>query len=129
MATDADRRRYERFIAAIQERAGGSTEEAERAARAALETLSERLKWGEASELASELPEPVRTWLLEADGGFEPFHADEFVRRVAEREGVDLQTAERHARAVFGALARIVHEPEYRDLVRRMPNDYHPLLH
>jgi uncharacterized protein (DUF2267 family) len=121
--------RYARFVATIQERAGLSLEEAERAAHMTLETLSERLTWGEESELASDLPEQLRSWLLEAEGAVEPFHADEFVRRVAEREGLDAPTAECHVRAVFVALARLVRGPEFDHLVSRLPNDYRPLLH
>jgi uncharacterized protein (DUF2267 family) len=120
--------RYERFITTIQQKAGTSWEKAERAARATLETLAERISWGEARDLAADLPSEVRAWLLEARSDAERFDRDEFVRRVAEREGVDTDTAERHARAVLIALARLERSQEMADLLAELPKDYAPLL-
>ena len=120
--------RYERFITTIQQKAGISWEAAERAARATLETLGERLSWGEARDLAADLPSGVRDWLLEARGDAEPFDAVEFVRRVAEREGTDPDTAARHARATIVALARLERSDEIADLLTELPKDYDPLV-
>jgi uncharacterized protein (DUF2267 family) len=120
--------RYERFVTTIQQKAGISWEKAERAAQATLETLAERISSGEARDLAADLPSGVRDWLLEARGNAQPFDANEFVRRVAEREGVDTETAERHARAVLIALARLERSDEIADLMAELPKDYAPLL-
>jgi uncharacterized protein (DUF2267 family) len=120
--------RYERFVTTIQQKAGISWEKAERAAQATLETLAERISSGEARDLAADLPSGVRDWLLEARGNAQPFDANEFVRRVAEREGVDTDTAERHARAVLIALARLERSDEIADLMAELPKDYAPLL-
>ena len=121
--------RYERFVTTIQQRAGISWEEAERAARATLRTLGERIAWGEARDLGEELPDELRTWLLEDAGGdAEPFDAEEFIRRVAEREGVDPGAAADHARAVFVALARLVRGDEVEDLVAQLPRNYERLV-
>jgi uncharacterized protein (DUF2267 family) len=104
-------------------------EEIERAAQATLETLSERLSWGLASELATELPDQLRVWLYGGNDNSEPFHADEFIRRQAARENCDLATAQAHARIVFIALSRLVRRPDFDEIVRHLPNDYRPLLH
>jgi uncharacterized protein (DUF2267 family) len=121
--------RYERFITTIQQRAGISWEQAERAAHATLRTLGERIAWGEARDLGDDLPQELRAWLLEdAEGDAEPFDADQFAERVAEREGVDPGTAAEHARAVFVALARLVRGDEIEDLVAELPKDYERLV-
>jgi len=121
--------RYERFIVTIQQKAGASWAEAERAARATLETLGERISRGDARSLAADLPVDLRSWLLDAGGtDAEPVDAAEFVRRVSAREDVDLETAERHVRAVFTALARLVRRPEMSHLLAELPDDYAPLV-
>jgi uncharacterized protein (DUF2267 family) len=121
--------RYEQFIVTIQQKAGVSWAEAETAARATLGTLGERISRGDARALAGDLPDDLPSWLLDAGGAdAEPFDAAEFVRRVAAREGVDLETAERHVRAVFVALARLVRRPEMSHLLAELPDDYAALL-
>jgi uncharacterized protein (DUF2267 family) len=120
--------RYERFIVTIQQRAGISWEKAERAARAVLETLGERIAFGEANDLARDLPGDTRDWIRGPGGDADRFDAADFVRRVAEREGVDEETAERHIRAVFVAIARAVPHRELDQLVAELGRDYLPLL-
>jgi uncharacterized protein (DUF2267 family) len=92
-----------------------------------LQTLAERLSAGEARDLAEQLPPPLSA-ALHTTGGPEPFRYDEFVRRVAERDGTDLETAERLARAVFIALAQSVDEAELDDLAAELPQDFAPLI-
>ena len=118
---------YEQFIKTIQHKAQASWEEAERAAGVTLETLAERLSAGEARDIAEQLPGDLGRWLASADGA-QPFHADEFLRRIAEREGVDLDTAERHAHAVFAALGRAVKHQELEDMASELPKDFEPLI-
>jgi uncharacterized protein (DUF2267 family) len=120
--------RYERFITTIEQKAGIGWDKAERAAQATLETLAERISGGEARDLAADLPEALRTWLLAHPGDAEQFGVDEFVRRVAAREDVDTDTAERHARAVFVALARLVRHDEIANLLTELPKEYERLL-
>ena len=121
--------RYERFITTIQQKAGISWDEAERAARATLRTLGRRIAWGEARDIAEDLPHELRTWLLEdARGDAEPFDAQEFIRRVAEEERVDPGTAAEHIRTVFTALARLVRGDEIEDLRAQLPRDFDRLL-
>jgi uncharacterized protein (DUF2267 family) len=50
------------------------------------------------------------------------------VRRAAEREGVDPETAQAHARAVFIALARLVRGEETAKLEQQLSQDYQRLF-
>jgi uncharacterized protein (DUF2267 family) len=118
---------HDRFIGTIGLKAGISPPEAERAARATLQTLAERLSAGEARDLAEQLPPELAAWLA-TNGPAEAFGVDEFLRRVAEREGVDPGTAERHAHAVFEALGRVVSEDEIDDMAAQLPSDFEPLV-
>lgn len=118
---------HERFITTVQQKAGVSRPDAERATRATLETLAERLSAGEARDLAEQLPPELAPW-LGTDAPAEPFHVDEFIRRVAAREQVDPAAAERHARAVFDALGRTVSDDEIDDMAAELPQDFRPLI-
>jgi uncharacterized protein (DUF2267 family) len=124
-----DEWRYERFITTIEQRAGISWAAAEGAARATLETLGERISSGQARQLAEDLPLQIRRWLLAAGEDAQEFDVAEFLRRVAEREGVDPETAEHHAKAVFIALARLVRGEEITRLAAQLPSEYKRLLH
>ena len=117
----------ELFLTTVQQKAGVSRDGAERAARATLETLADRLSAGESRDIAAQLPPELAPWLA-TDGGAEAFDVDEFLRRVAAREGVDLSTAERHARAVFDALGRTVSDDELADMHAELPKDFGPLI-
>jgi uncharacterized protein (DUF2267 family) len=118
---------HESFIAIVQEAAGLDSESAERATHAVLETLAERLSAGEARDLAEALPPDIAAW-LGTNTGAEPFEVDEFLRRIAEREGVDPKTAERHALAVFLALGRSVGPEELHDMASELPKSFAYLL-
>jgi uncharacterized protein (DUF2267 family) len=118
---------YEQFIKTIQHKANLSWEDAERAAHVTLQTLAQRLSAGEAGDIARQLPGDLGE-SLKTDTDAEAFRADEFIRRIAERMGVDLDTAERHARAVFVALARAISEDELEDMMAELPKDFAPLL-
>jgi uncharacterized protein (DUF2267 family) len=120
--------RYSPFITTVEQVAGIDRPEAERAVHATLETLGERITGGEARDIAAFLPEEVRPFLARSLEPAEPFGLDEFVRRVAEREGVDERAALEHARAVFTALGVAVAPGELRDMVSQLPKDFEPLL-
>ncbi|HTA34398.1 MAG TPA: DUF2267 domain-containing protein [Solirubrobacteraceae bacterium] len=117
--------RYERFTTTIEQRAGISWTQAERAARAVLETLGERISADAARELEQELPFQLSISLHSlTHGRAQSFDAKEFVRRAAAREGVDPETAQAHARAVFIALARLVRGEETAKLEQQLSQDY-----
>lgn len=118
---------YGEFIEITQRETGLDVHAAERAARATLTTLAERLSSGQARDLLEQLPAELKPWLY-TECAAEPFTVDDFVRRVAERENVDLETAERHARAVFFALGRAVSGDEISDVADELPQDFEPLI-
>jgi putative drug exporter of the RND superfamily len=93
------------FVDLVGGRAGLTHPAARRATDAALVTLSERITPRESHVLAAQLPRDLRPFVLTPKGGPERFGADEFVRRVGEREGVeDPDAAAAHARAVLATL-------------------------
>jgi uncharacterized protein (DUF2267 family) len=111
------------LLTSVARAAGIDRDRAERATRAVLHTLAERLSVGEARDLAERLPAPLSGWLYTTTGP-EPFRYDEFLRRVAEREGTDVGTAARDARAVFWALGETVGRDEIEDLAAELPHDF-----
>jgi uncharacterized protein (DUF2267 family) len=119
---------YQEFIRIVAHEAVlDDTEKAERATRATLETLAERLSPGEARDLLAELPAELKPW-IQPRGDRQIFDADEFLRRVGGRLGVDMATAERLSRAVFYALGRAVSPKEIADLAADLPGDFEPLI-
>jgi len=91
---------YERVAA----RAGIGTTQAQSATRATLCTLAERITRNESRAIAARLPRDLAGAIRKAARSPERFPADEFVHRVAEREGVPGPEARVHARAVLTAL-------------------------
>jgi uncharacterized protein (DUF2267 family) len=118
---------YESFIEAVERNAHTSREEAERAVQATLRTLAERLTGGEARHIAEELPLPAARWVHDGNKA-EPFGVDEFVHRVAEREGVPEETAREHAKAVFAALGRALDGKELHEMISELPKDFRDLI-
>ena len=119
---------YAEFIDEIRRESGepdiGS---AQLAAKATLQTLAERLPRSEARHLFLELPDETRPWLRgESDAG--AFDIDEFLGRVARREGVDLETAFDHARTVFLALRDAVGPEEVGRVAAALPRTFEPLM-
>src|SRR6201996_8109091 len=128
MANDPDHAfAYEQFVTTVAHAARIGFDRAKRATEATLQTLAERIDAGEARDLAEELPDEIAPWLATTTPA-ERLHVDEFLRRVAERESVDIETAGRHAAAVFVALQRAVSPQEFADLTAELPKDFAPLL-
>jgi uncharacterized protein (DUF2267 family) len=120
---------YEQFLAVVEQWGGGLDRvTAERATSATLQTLADRLAQDEARGLAAGLPTEVYGFLWTTDGA-ERLDVDAFLERVAEREGVDLATAELHARAVFAALRRAVDDAELEKLSATLPGGIQALLY
>jgi uncharacterized protein (DUF2267 family) len=116
------------FVRRVATRAGLDPGRAERAVDAALETLGERIAAGQAEDLATQLPERVAAPLLRHGGNAQPIPADQFVRRVADREGEMEPLAREHARAVLTTLREAVSADEWRDTVAELSRDYEALL-
>jgi uncharacterized protein (DUF2267 family) len=111
---------HEAFMRQVAEAAAIDPPAAERAIEATLVTLGERISVGEDEDLARHLPDELVPLIVQ-DGDAQAFDADEFFRRVAEREGTDPGTAERHARAVVGALALRVGRREFGEMLAQLP--------
>jgi uncharacterized protein (DUF2267 family) len=118
---------HEAFIDVVSAAAALDRDGAERATRATLQTLAERIDRGEARALAARLPPELAPWVATTTSA-ERFDVDELVRRVAQREGVDEPTAYGHIRAVFDALARAVGPDELADMAAQLSKDYTALL-
>jgi uncharacterized protein (DUF2267 family) len=97
---------------------------------ATVAVLGERLAGQEPAHLAAQLPpDPARQ--LPTTGSGESFDADEFVRRVGEKEGMGCtQDAVReHARAVLSlVLGRSVVGGERADVAAQLPQDLRALM-
>jgi len=109
-------------------RAGVGPAEAERATRAALCTLAERITRKETHALARQLPPPLADHIREAARRPERFGADEFVHRMGEREGVPDATARAHARAVLTTLEDATTD-RLAYVRAQLSEDYEPLFH
>src|SRR6188472_3304779 len=96
--------RFEEFIREVADRNGLSREEAESLVRATLRTLAERLSGGEAEDLRAQLPRQLKGDLASPEENAQGFDVDEFVRRVAERTGLDETDAGARVAAVLSVL-------------------------
>jgi uncharacterized protein (DUF2267 family) len=115
------------LINIVEREARLSEKDAERAVRATLHTLGERLSGGEARDLAEQLPEWAAAEVIDGEPA-QPFDLNEFLHRIAEREGVDEDEARKHAHAVFTALGFVVEPAELRDVSAQLGKDYAPLM-
>ena len=123
--------KYDEFIKEVQTRGHIELrEEAERATRATLETLAERLVGGEPHDLASQLPPELAEHLrYEGEETGNPFSLEEFFERVNDKEeGVDLPRAVYHARVVIDVLGEAVTKSEVEHIRSQLPTEYDPLF-
>jgi uncharacterized protein (DUF2267 family) len=120
-------RRVEEQIAANRS-VSDARREAENATTATLETLNERITGGEARDLAAQLPKEIQPALQPKAEEAEGFSLEEFYRRVAEREGVDIETARIDASAVMRVLREAVTPGELDDVMAQLPEDFNALL-
>jgi uncharacterized protein (DUF2267 family) len=121
---------YDEFMKHVRERTGLDEEQAERAVRATLNTLAQRLAGGEPKDLASQLPGELKeTMVLTAGAGAgQPMSAGQFVATVADREGSTPDEAREHVRAVLQTLRDAVTAGEWDDVVAQLGSDYRDLL-
>ncbi len=122
--------KYDEFIAEVRRRARlATTEEAENATRATLQTLAERIEIDEVKDLASQLPRELAMYMQSPTTGIaESFSLDEFFHRVSEREGADLADATFHARIVAALLSEVVTVGEIEDVRAQLPADFAKLF-
>ena len=119
---------YEEIVAVVRQASGGiGSEAADRALQATLQTLAERLPRGEARHIVQELPAELKPWIhTETDA--EAFDIDEFLVRAAKREETDVETALRHARAVFFALGDALSPEAVAHVAASLPQTFDPLV-
>jgi uncharacterized protein (DUF2267 family) len=114
----------DRFIEAVAQRAEVSRAEATDVARATMVTLSERISGGEARDLADQLPDRLRSWLLPTEENAERLGLAEFLRRVSVRAQVDTERAQQGARAVLATLREGVAGKEFADTLSQLPKEF-----
>ncbi len=114
--------------ARVAERAGVDIGEARRATEAVLETLAARIGGGEADDLRTRLPvalhAPLERGKNLSGGKATRMKLDAFVRRVAELEGIPVDIAFEHGRAVLTTLRGAVGEREFLDVTAQLPDEY-----
>jgi uncharacterized protein (DUF2267 family) len=119
---------HDEFIGEVQARARlPSRGDAERATRAVLETLGERLAGGQPENLAAQLPEEIGRH-LEGRQGVDKLSLDEFFEKVSERTGADLPDAIHQARAVIAVVGEAVSQGEIDKVRQQLPEEYGPLF-
>ena len=119
---------HDDFIDLVHERLDAPREVAERAARATLETLGQRLPANEAEDLAAQLPPPLAEFLHQTAAQDDEFPVDEFYLRVAELGDLQPDEAEAQTKAVLAVLDDAVSAGQITDLIAALPADYGDLL-
>ena len=135
---DLDIMPADQFWARVRQRLGVDDTTARLATDAVLETLAERIAAGQVEDLIAQLDPllhpPLRRGAESAKPGGRRMPLEEFLRRVAAREGVDADEADlyeeiaEHARAVFATLAEAVSIKEWFDVIVELPEEYHGLF-
>ena len=119
---------FDELVDRVQGRGGLDRHGAERALAAALETLAERIAGREADDLAAVLPPelgaPLRRGRDRTGGKAQKMPLDEFLHRIAEREGVAPEDVLDHVQAVFKTIREIVPEKAWSHLLGQLPRDW-----
>jgi len=119
---------YETFLGQVQNRAKmSSLQDAVRATRVVLETLSRRIVPGEAKDLSAQLPSEIGRFLVSSDT-VEKFSLEEFFERISREENVDLPVALYHARVVMEVLQEAVSPSEILDIRQQLPDEWQALF-
>ena len=121
------------FLSEVQQRIGvGSTDEANNAVRATLQTLADHLAGNAPAKLAAQLPEEIGAFITEhksdPDATGEGFGVEEFVRRTAERSGLQDAAAKNYAVAVLAVTREAISEGEFAKMRGTLPGEYGALF-
>ncbi len=117
---------YKEYIDQVREIAKLDTmEEAEKAARVALETLGERITTAEKDHMATQLPAELKHFLAGAGGSFS---LEEYYNLVGSRSGVTYPHAVKQSRAVMQVLSRAIAPGELDDIKGHLPPEYGELF-
>jgi uncharacterized protein (DUF2267 family) len=116
------------FVRRVADRAEIEPRLAERRAAAVFTALGQAVSPKELHDLLEELPTPEYSRLLPAGPVMRVMPGDEFIRRVAERGGMDTDTARRATDAVLETLGERIAAGEVEDLIVRLPLELHEPL-
>lgn len=125
---------HDEFIGQVQNRARLSSRgDAERACRATLETLAERVPEGLADNLAAQLPHEIgehlrRTEIFAGAGTGERFSRQDFITRVAQRAGVREQQAAYLIRTVSEVVDEATQGGIMENVAESLPADIRQLV-
>lgn len=124
---------HNEFVTRVRQTASTleTNNQAEIVTRTVMSALGQRLGDNEASDLAAQLPPELKDTLIGAqDGGGPVDDLDDFLRRVANHEGVGTTPDEAldHTRAVFSTLATFVSGGEIDDLKSQLPASFAQLF-
>jgi uncharacterized protein (DUF2267 family) len=122
------------FWAQVGQRLSLDDTAARHVTEAVLETLAERIAAGQVEDLIAQLDPllhpPLRRGMSSAKPGGRRMSLEEFLRRVAAREGADVDEAglrdrvSEDVRAVFATLAEAVSDKEWFDVTAELPAEY-----
>jgi uncharacterized protein (DUF2267 family) len=116
------------LVTEVAKRCGLDAVGARRAIEAVLETLAESIAPGEIDELIARLPIELHPVLKAArarnPGRASPISLETFTRRVAQREGTDLEHAAQNARAVLTTLREAIGDEEFFDITVQLPPEF-----
>jgi uncharacterized protein (DUF2267 family) len=113
-----------KFVETVAERAHVPEDQAASLTEATLRTLTERITAGEADDLTPRLPDQFRPFLIKFPEPAERFSLDEFIHRVAERAGVERDTAQRGVRAVLQTMHPLVGAREFDEVMSQLPREF-----
>jgi uncharacterized protein (DUF2267 family) len=119
---------YAKFVKEVKMRTNTKSEdEALKAIKAVLESLSEHLSGEEPGHLASQLPQAIGKY-LKTPGGSKRFTPDDFYRMVEEKEKVDRETATHHTRGIMEVLRLAVSRGEVEHIKAQLPEEFYEIL-
>ena len=121
---------YNEFITHVQSLAqSNSTDEAQRATCATLETIKERISGEEAQTLANQLPQELADCLRGREGQpDESFNLQDFIMRVSRKENLEPTKTAIHVRAVFAVLQNAIRPEEFAKLHSHFSHDYEEMF-
>jgi uncharacterized protein (DUF2267 family) len=123
--------KYQEFLNKVQQYGDiDNRDEAIRATQATVRTLAERVTFGEAKDFISQLPQELKSIVLQRtpQTQAQSFSVDEFVQRVALIEDQPDAKGRKHAEAVMHAIQEALDPGELADLKSQLPKDFNAML-
>lgn len=126
---------YDQFVQRVQDVAGlESSEEALQSIEAVLATLGERVYRTEQSDLAAQLPNGIKEFLVakqppeNTPSNVQRFSVDEFYNRVGARTRLRRSQAVERTHAVMRVLQEAVSSGQIQDILQDLPNEFGALF-